>query len=309
MSILAQGDLQQLFLHWVLSRHFEAMSWKSGYGRYAPYVEEPACALQLWTGGFSQTHVKKPTPNTDRFFNNERGLGVFDGVGGVAELGLDPAEMADYMCTAIEAELAKRSAGNAQCYDRNKQLTLQSSILPGCCGWLRNLCATALFETSALGSTFLGVCHLTGRKIDYTMLGDVVMYLYRSGPNKSAYEVMRTPVVRNTSVGSVPVPPQVCLYQASAMSVTHVETVFKQAVTGSLSDIRPHDTIVLVSDGVGDNIGSGKVMSLVSEMYETWQSQRTFPDDLAKDIVGASIASAHRQGGKPDDTTCVVACL
>ena len=280
-----------------------AVTSSSNY-RYSPYAGSAGpCALQLWSAGFSETHVSKTTPNADKFFVNGRGVGVFDGVGGVVELGLDPAEMSQYMCEGVETELGKRLQGNAQRYDRSKQLELQSSVLPGSGGWLRNLCAATFFECDSLGSTTVGVCHITGDRIDYAMLGDIQMYVYRQAAG-CAFEVKQTRVVRIDQGGPLACPAQAGLYQASDMSRSYVEQIFKPCEYGVIANIRLHDTIVMVSDGVIDNVGHGKIQSLVSDAYANWQ---TSPEDLAKDIVGVSLAGAHRRNGKPDDTTCVVA--
>ena len=61
----------------------------------------------------------------------------------------------------------------------------------------------------------------------------------------------------------------------------------------------------MVSDGVSDNIGDAFVTALVSKAYSnSWP-----PQALADQIVADSIATAYSPGGKPDDTTVVVAYL
>ena len=70
-------------------------------------------------------------------------MGVFDGVDGVAERGLDPTTMSHYLNDKIRTELEERLRNNAQRYDRDKQVQLRSSVLPTGAGWLRNMCCYA----------------------------------------------------------------------------------------------------------------------------------------------------------------------
>ena len=109
------------------------------------------------------THDLKTTPNADRYFFTNRSIGVLDGVSGVAGIGLDPAAMATHMCHAMQVNMETRLDNkNAQKFDRDVQLTLQSPTSPSNGGWLLNLAAQSFLDTQVLGSTTLGVCHLTG---------------------------------------------------------------------------------------------------------------------------------------------------
>ena len=89
-------------------------------------------------------------------------MGVFDGVGGVSSIGLDPAAMAHDLNMRIPTEMELRLSHNAQRYDRDTQLSLATSAAPNNGGWLRNLCALSFLKTDTLGSTTLGVCHVSG---------------------------------------------------------------------------------------------------------------------------------------------------
>ena len=83
--------------------------------------------------------------NADAFFVSARGLGVFDGVGGVRELGLEPASMSNDLAAQTQEELQRRLVTGAQKYDIEKQHVLRSSVAhnsPG--GWIRNVLAGAL---------------------------------------------------------------------------------------------------------------------------------------------------------------------
>jgi len=119
------------------------------FHRYSPYSknEVPSQKLQIWSGGFPQTHVLKPSPNADRHFFNDRAIGVFDGVGGMAEIGLHPAAIALELNRRLPNEMDFRLVRNAQKYDRDTQLTLATSVGPQNSGWLRNLCALSILKT------------------------------------------------------------------------------------------------------------------------------------------------------------------
>ena len=87
-------------------------------------------------------------------------------------------------------ELARRLEVNAQRYDRDTQLYLKSSVRanqPG--GWLRNIVAKCFADTDALGSVVLGVVHATGEKMDYCVLGDINILVYRVCENHVCREV------------------------------------------------------------------------------------------------------------------------
>ena len=123
------------------------------FHRYSPYskYEVSTEKLRIWSGGFSQKHSLKSSPNQDRYFFNERSMGVFDGVGGVASIGLDPAAMAHDLNMRVPTEMERRLSHNAQRYDRDAQLTLATSTAARNGGWLRNLCALSFLKTDTLG--------------------------------------------------------------------------------------------------------------------------------------------------------------
>jgi len=81
---------------------------------------------------------------------------------GTLNIGYFPAAMAVDLNLRVADALRTRVSQNAQKYDRDIQITLTSGTPPGNGGWLRNLCANAFLKTETLGSTTLGVCHLTG---------------------------------------------------------------------------------------------------------------------------------------------------
>lgn len=85
------------------------------------------------------------------------------------------------------------------------------------------------------------------------------------------------------------------------MSYQYVERVFADCRYGKVPDLKHGDTVLVMSDGVTDNIGSAYLRTLVSKAY----TQHLAPKDLCEEIVADAISNASRPGGKPDDTTCV----
>ena len=60
------------------------------------------------------------------------------------------------------------------------------------------------------------------------------------------------------------------------------------------------DTILILSDGVTDNICEGILHQQVSKAY----TENCTPEHLARTIVSAALTAAYE--AKPDDTTCAV---
>ena len=148
------------------------MSWN----RYTPYDEartnQRSPQLSFWSGAYQSTHPSKPfQDNNDYYFSMERSLGVFDGVGGVREISLDPSAMALDLNMRVPDALQLRLQHNAQMFDRDIQAMLATTIEAKCGGWLRNLIAYVFMKTTCLGSTTLGCCQLTGRQLSTCVMG------------------------------------------------------------------------------------------------------------------------------------------
>ena len=111
--------------------------------------------------------------------------------------------------------------------------------------------AHSFATTTVVGSTVLGVAHISGDKLDYCMLGDVQMFLYRESQNHGACQVMTTEAVRLVSDQHPQgIPPQCFLPDATSQSFAYVENVFRQSKFGTIKDLRVNDTIIMASDGV-----------------------------------------------------------
>ena len=74
---------------------------------------------------------------------------------------------------------------------------------------------------------------------------------------------------------------------------------FRHADFNVVRDLHLHDTIIMCSDGVTDNIGDAYLGTLVAKAY----SQNSSPEDLAQSIVAESLAAAYVMGGGASQTT------
>ena len=155
--------------------------------RFKPYPNAVPASMHVWFGSSSEVHpLKADQTNADAFFVGSRFMGVFDGVGGVANEGLQPNAMSVDLANRVSAEMEVRLGDNAQQYDRDTQFYLKSSVRPNVPGgWLRNLVARSFANTEVLGSTVLGVCHQTNDKLDYCVLGDIKLFLFRRNSHNS----------------------------------------------------------------------------------------------------------------------------
>ena len=63
-------------------------------------------------------------------------------------------------------------------------------------------------------------------------------------------------------------------------------------------------TVLVVSDGVSDNIGDTHLPHLMNSAYtKNWS-----PNELAQRIVGDASIEASKPGQSPDDTSFVASC-
>jgi serine/threonine protein phosphatase PrpC len=276
--------------------------------RYQPYPQSKRASFGFWFGSKTEVHPNKPDQeNADALMTSSRFMGVFDGVGGVREVGSIPGSMSNALTLETAEEVESRIAWNAQKYDRDNQLFLKSSVSPNVAGgWLRNLVARCFADTRAVGSTVLGAAHMTNDKMDFCILGDVQILVYRAGSCSGSYVLFKSDIVRmHHDLHPQGIPPQACSYDFSDKTITYIEKVFHHCQFGSLKKMQENDTVLIVSDGVTDNLGDAVLAGLVSKAYDNQMS----PQDLADAIVAESLTAAYKTGGKPDDTTATVAYL
>lgn len=93
----------------------------------------------------------------------------------------------------------------------------------------------------------------------------------------------------------------------SRADMTHhyVEGIFKHAQYSRFSNLMKHDIVLVISDGVLDNLGEARLEILVGKAYQDHMA----PLVLSQAIVSEAMAVAYESSGKPDDTTCAAAYL
>ena len=101
------------------------------------------------------------------------------------------------------------------------------------------------------GSTTSVVCHVSDTSLHVTALGDCQVYVYRQNQTIGAREIYHS--IAKRMPGDIP--PQTFLAHRSDLTIQHVANAFAQSYWNVLRNLQPGDTIVVVSDGVIDNIG------------------------------------------------------
>ena len=245
-------------------------------------------------------HPDKGDTNADVAFTTERAMGVFDGVGGVISRGLRPEAMSSYLADSVATLLERRLEGRQSAkFDRDIQLEISGSVRPDSGGWLRNLVGYAFLKTTVLGSSTFGVCQMTDGKLNYAMLGDVQLLVFRRNM-LGVRTVCASKIYRQGQT-----PAQTFLVNARDMNPSYVNSIFSVCDYGVVA-LEKHDTVVLCSDGVTDNLSEAMIAALVEKGYA---NNEITPEDLAKDIVAESLVMSYTRTGKKDDTTCAVAYI
>ena len=112
---------------------------------------------------------------------------------------------------------------------------------------------------------------------------------------------LKTNVQRTSIPGSIQsIPPQTYLANLADLDLRYVENIFAEADFNAFNGVDKDDTILIVSDGVVDNMGEATISQHVSAAYKDGLS----PEALAKSIVASALVAGYSV--KPDDTTCVV---
>ena len=145
--------------------------------RSAPYpsVSRPT-RLELGCGWYAWQQDQ----NKDAVLLGSRFIGLFGAVESVIGEGFIPGAMPADLAARISDELDERLEINAQQYDQKTQVYLKSTVRPNMPGGsIRNLIAKCFVLTEARGSAVLGLCHVTGDKLDYCILGNITLYLVR----------------------------------------------------------------------------------------------------------------------------------
>ena len=157
----------------------------------------------------------------------------------------------------------------------------------------------AFLKTTVLGSSTFGVCQMTDGKLNYAMLGDVQLLVFRRNM-LGVRTVCASKIYRQGQT-----PAQTFLVNARDMNPSYVNSIFSVCDYGVVA-LEKHDTVVLCSDGVTDNLSEAMIAALVEKGYA---NNEITPEDLAKDIVAESLVMSYTRTGKKDDTTCAVAYI
>ena len=137
--------------------------------------------------------------------------------------------------------------------------------------------------------------------MDWFTLGDVQVHVFRQ-LCAGIDHVFASPVVLFPHPQSNKgVPAQAAVYDKVIMDDMYIEGIFKHAKFQSVQ-IMEGDTVLVVSDGVADNVSQTTLSRFVESAYLNKES----PDTLAAKIVAEALSSAYRVNGCPDDTTCAV---
>ena len=152
----------------------------------------------------------------------------------------------------------------------------------------RNLLAHTFSTSAALGSTVFGVGHVTRNKIDYCLLGDVQMMLFRESYTHGAKIIFPLQSVSSQVQKSV-LPWQAFNAGPSQMSFAYVENIFQQANFGSIMEVRPEDTLMLLSRGVTNALADATMKGLVAKAYKEYWS----PEQLTNEIMTECMKSAQ----------------
>ena len=95
---------------------------------------------------------------------------------------------------------------------------------------MRNVLASSFYDSEALGSACLSVTHINRNKMDYCILGDVQVFVFRHSRAHGSIVVFASKRERSTRG----VPPQAFLDRRESLTKEYVERVFIQSEFGSV---------------------------------------------------------------------------
>jgi len=236
----------------------------------------------------------------DSYFIHDGAFGVADGVGGWNGVkGGNPAEFSRRVMTNCQSELEEivnSPAGDGNAYLNARDLLVRAAM--------------PVMEDQELlgGSTALIAMLINNNILSVANVGDSRFYLFRRFPDRNL------PVLYFLS------PEQRFSFNAPIQlsPIQYLDTNSLAVHPGLWSEyyeipIANGDIVMLVTDGVSDNLFPQEMNQIVADMYRTHHHNvKDFSRNLSKAIVEGAVG---KQGSdqstpfgtpKPDDTTCVV---
>ncbi|CAD7964115.1 unnamed protein product [Amoebophrya sp. A25] len=251
-------------------------------------------------------------------------VGVMDGVSQLEEFGMDPSELPQQLCRAVE-ELAfqqllpETDGGNAKEIYRGPV----------------SLLSDAYQATDALGSTTVLLCALdnhtkvhgrTHPMIAVLSIGDCELLLLRRSKSTAPLETIFHTEMQRIG-GNKQAPLQVARVDERIDEDFEEEIALEVIRDGSAVHCftaQEGDVVIMGSDGVFDNLYAHEVVSIVNSYFAPAAGGKFVPQtsETMKAVCKAVVAASHAKsgedgknrtsltplgyGGKIDDTSCVV---
>ena len=249
-------------------------------------------ATYFWVGSAQGRHKEKGVGvNADFMCLDARYLAVFDGVSGVADRGMRPEDMSRGLRDAVAKILHERTYDTwlwSTDFDNdlasNMNLANSAARLPG--QWLRDVMARAYYMTDKLGSTTGVVCSMSYNTLTWYVCGDSKLIVLRpSSTTLGARTILETPTLEYTI--DDPVDPnhgRLCPYQLTKYdNNTSKETSVSVVAQGRFNTVTVEsgDVVLLMSDGIWDNLGESGLERIALPLYHNWQT----PDAIASAIL------------------------
>ena len=257
----------------------------------------------------SQTPLKESTcANADMTFTRPFGMGVLDGVGGMSEFGLDPADLARELRDSLRFHLNSRNYPGSfhgpikkSKWDDIIRQRLQApyKAIPARGDWLKNLVGISLSACSLPGSVVIGLVSMLGTKLSYFILGDIRLYVFRfCHVAQYWYTPFKTQPQRDTVLPDGRLMPNQA-YMPDAWSFENLPYIRKLMDTAEIGRwiVQEGDVVLLCTDGVWENLPGNQLLQVMQELLSN-----NDPNEIARGIV----ESAKKINRKEDDVSCAV---
>ncbi|THU65749.1 hypothetical protein C4D60_Mb05t06920 [Musa balbisiana] len=240
--------------------------------------------LKMKAGSYYIPHTRKLKGEDAHFIcEHEQVVGVADGVGGWAKLGIDAGEYARELMSRAEQAVRASPEG---CVDPFQVL------------------ATAHALTNALGASTACIMALKGQYIHTVNIGDsgflVVRddaVLYHSPAQQRGFN---TPYQLQNSVGET-------LNDAEVKSIgVEPGDIIVVATDGVFDNLFDSEVVRLIKSGLVLNLSAERIASLIADEAQRNSFRRMKETPFS---IACRKAGKRRKGGKKDDITVVVMCI